>query len=235
MMGTSTSCPFFSRDRRFISRGLTSCGDLLHLQFILCHILEIELVEVGEPAVSAPDGKVPASDRNIMWTGCMTMPAFCRLNTFPEIIAPDLCKCARCGHFLGTGDKDPCRPAVVACNLRLVGHRLYDLVCHLLAVVTVSTVFREDKPVAHKKYWMRPGSLTCCRISATLTPISLCDLITSCASVTHQSSTLRQKTRRPGQPVKSLPAPRKLLSGVPHLHSPPRPDVPRKISGMLSQ
>jgi hypothetical protein len=30
-------------------------------------------------------------------------------------------------------------------------------------VITVRAVFGEDEPVAHVRYWMRPGSLICCR------------------------------------------------------------------------
>jgi hypothetical protein len=41
---------------------------------------------------------------------------------------------------------------------------LYDLVCHLLAVIAVSAEFCENERVTHGKYWMRPGSLICCRI-----------------------------------------------------------------------
>jgi len=135
--------------------------DLLHLQLILCYVLQIELIEMSEPAVPAPDGKMPAPNRKIVRSGHMTVPALRLLNKLPEVIAPDFRECSRCRHILHAGDKDPGRPAVVARNLCLVGHRLDDLVCLLSAVVTASAVFREDEPVAHERYWIRPCSLTC--------------------------------------------------------------------------
>ena len=117
---------------------------------------------MGEPAAPAPDRKVPASNRKIVRAGYMTIPAFCSLNKFPEIIAPDLCVRSRLCNIMYPGDKDPCRPAVVTRYLSLIGNCLDDLVCHIFAVITVRAVFGEDKPVAHMRYWMRPGSLICC-------------------------------------------------------------------------
>ena len=117
---------------------------------------------MSEPAAPAPDRKVPASNRKIVRTGNMTIPAFCGLDKFPEIIAPDLCVRSCLCHIMYPGDKDPCRPAVVTRYLSLIGNRLDDLICHLFAVITVRAVFCEDKPVAHMRYWMRPGSLICC-------------------------------------------------------------------------
>ena len=67
----------------------------------------------------------------------------------PCIVAPDLRERPRLTHVLDTGDKDPCCTAVVARDLRLVRHGFDDLVCHLLAVVTVSVVGQKDEPVAH--------------------------------------------------------------------------------------
>jgi len=105
---------------------------------------------MGEPAVPAPDRKVPASYRKIMRAIYMTMPALCGLDKFPEIIAPDLCVRSHLCHFLDPRNKDTGRPAVIARYLSLVGNRLDDLVCYLFAVITVGTVFCENEPVAHE-------------------------------------------------------------------------------------
>lgn len=118
---------------------------------------------MGKPAIPAPDRKVPASDSKIMRAGNMTMTALCGLDKYPEIIAPDLRVRSRLCHILYPWDKDPGRPAVVARYLCLIGDRLDVLVCHLFAVIAVRAVFCEDEPVAHERYWMRPGSLICCR------------------------------------------------------------------------
>ena len=154
----------FVRAAPVVSR-LFPIPGLFYRELVLCHVLEIELIEMGEPAVPAPDGKMPAPDREVMRTCDFAVPALRRLDKLPEIIAPDLCESSRFRHLFDAGDKDPCRPAVGARNLCLVGHRLYYLVYHLFAVVTIGAVFREDEPVAHKRYWSRAGSLTCCRQS----------------------------------------------------------------------
>ena len=117
---------------------------------------------MGEPAAPAPDRKVPASNRKIVRVGNMTIPAFCGLDKFPEIIAPDLCVRSRLCHIMYPWDKNPGCPAVVTRYLSLIGNRLDDLVCRLFAVITVRAVFCKDEPVAHVRYWMRTGSLICC-------------------------------------------------------------------------
>lgn len=132
------------------------------LQFILCHIFYIGLIEMGEPAAPAPYGKVPASNSKIVRAGNMTIPALCSLDKFPEIIAPDLCVRSSLCHIMYPWDKDPGRTAVVTRHLSLIWDRLDNLVCHLFAVITVRAVFCKDEPVAHVWYWMRTGSLICC-------------------------------------------------------------------------
>jgi hypothetical protein len=134
-------------------------------QFILCNVFDIGLIKMSEPAVPAPDGKVSASNREIMRAGDMTLAALCGLDKFPEIIAPYLRERARLCYILHSRDKDPGRPAVVARYLSLVRNCLDVLVCHLFAVIAVCAVFCEDEPVAHERYWMRPGSLICCPLS----------------------------------------------------------------------
>jgi hypothetical protein len=122
---------------------------------IFCHILKIEPVEMGKPAVLAPYGKMPAADCQIMRAGHMAMPAFRRLDKPPEIIAPDLGKRSGLGHLLNTWDKNPGGAAIFTFNLSLVGHRFDDLVSHLFAVITIGAVPGKDEPVAHERYWER--------------------------------------------------------------------------------
>lgn len=167
----------FARAGPVVSR-LFPIPGLFYRELVLCDVLEIELIEMGEPAVPAPDGKMPAPNREIVWTGHMTLPALRRLDKLPDVIAPDLREGSRFRHLFDAGDKNPCRPAIVARNLCLVGHRLYYLVCLLFAVVTVGAVFRENEPVAHKRYWLRAGSLTCCR-----QPVRAADLDELCKSI----------------------------------------------------
>lgn len=106
---------------------------------------------------------MPATDREIVKAGDMTVPAFCGFDKLPQIVAPDLHERAFLAYVFYPRDKDPGRPAVFTHYLSLVGNRLNDLVCHLFAVITVRAVFCDDEPVAHVRYWMRPGSLICCR------------------------------------------------------------------------
>jgi hypothetical protein len=135
---------------------------LPHLQFILCHVFDIRLIEMGEPAVPAPEGKMPASDGKIMRTGYMTMPAFGSIHKFPEVIAPNLRVRTRLCYILYPRDIDPGCPTILACHLCLVRHRFNNLVCYLFAVIAISAILCEDKPVTHERYWMRRGSLICC-------------------------------------------------------------------------
>jgi hypothetical protein len=123
---------------------------------------------MGEAAVPAPHRKVPASNRKIMRSGNMTMPALCCLDKLPEIIAPDLRVRSRFCHILNPRYKDPGSPAVIARNLSLVRNRLDTLVCNLFAVITVRAVFCDDELVTHERYWMRPGSLICCKCNRVL-------------------------------------------------------------------
>ena len=57
---------FPAHDQRRLSRKLI--GFLLYPEFVLCHVLKVELVEMCEPAVPAPDRKMPATNSKIMGT-----------------------------------------------------------------------------------------------------------------------------------------------------------------------
>jgi hypothetical protein len=119
---------------------------------------------MGEPAVLAADRKMPASYHNVMGAGHMTISAICRFFKVPDIITPDPGKCTRLRDIFDPGDVHPRRTTVVACHFSLVGYCFDDLVCNLPAVITVGAVPGKNKLVAHGKYWMRMGSLICCRI-----------------------------------------------------------------------
>ena len=116
-----------------------------------------------KPAVPAPDGKVPASYGDIVRTCYVTVPAFSGFIKVPDIITPDFIIRPWPGDIFNTGDKNTRCPAVVTYHLSLEGYGFYDLVCFFQAVITVCTVFCENELVTHGKYWMRPGSLICCR------------------------------------------------------------------------
>jgi len=106
---------------------------------------------MGEPAVPAPDGKVPAADTQVVRAGDMAVPAFGGFDELPEIITADLRERSFFADILNTGYENPGCPAVVAGYLRLVRHGLDDLVGNLLTMVTVCTVPCENKPVAHER------------------------------------------------------------------------------------
>jgi hypothetical protein len=104
---------------------------------------------MGEPAVPAPDNKVPATDCQVMGAGDMAVPAFGRFNEFPEIITADFNILSFLTDILYPGNENPGCPAVVADHLGLERHGRDDLVGHFLTVITVRTKACEDEPVAH--------------------------------------------------------------------------------------
>jgi hypothetical protein len=121
-----------------------------------------------EPAVLAPDGKMPAANDNIVGTMDMAVPATGLFEKVPYVVAPDTRECPRFGDILNTGNKNTGSTAVVTGNLSLVGYCLDYLICNLPAMVAVSAKFCENELVAHENYWMCPGSLTCCTFPSKL-------------------------------------------------------------------
>ena len=87
---------------------------------VRCNIFKIKFVEMGKPAVPAPDREVPAADRQIVGAGNMAVPAFGRFNALPQIITADLNELSFFADVLDTGYKNPGITAVVAGHLRLV-------------------------------------------------------------------------------------------------------------------
>ncbi len=138
----------------------------LYLDFVLCHVLEIEFIEMREPAVPAPDGEMPAANCKIMGTSYMAVSACCGFYQPPDVVTPDFCECPRLGDIFNTGNKDPGRTTVITRNFSLIRDRFDDLICNLPAMVTVSAEFGENELFAHEKYWICPGSLICCTMSS---------------------------------------------------------------------
>jgi hypothetical protein len=91
----------------------------------------------------------------------MAVPASGILRKLPDRILPDCCKRSGLCYILYPGDKDTGCPAIVTRYLCFVENGLDYLVRFLFAMITVRAVFCEDEPVAHLRYWMRPGSLIC--------------------------------------------------------------------------
>jgi hypothetical protein len=118
-------------------------------QLVCCHIFKIEFVEMGKPAVPAPDREVPASDSKVVGTGDMAVPAFGRFDELPEVKTADFYELSFFGDVLDPGYENPGSPAIFACHLRLVRNCRNDLVGIFLTMVTVSAVPRDDEPVAH--------------------------------------------------------------------------------------
>jgi len=104
---------------------------------------------MGEPAVPAPDGKVPAADTQVMGAGDMAVPAFGRLDKLPEVITADLHERSFFSDVLDPGYENPGSPAVVADHLCLVRQGPDDLVGNLFTVVAVCAVACEDESFAH--------------------------------------------------------------------------------------
>jgi hypothetical protein len=115
-----------------------------------------------KPAVPAPDGKIPASYKNIMGSCNMAVPAIRGMREVPCIITINFNIGTRVSDIFNTGDKNTDYPAIIANNLSLIGNRMNDLVCHLFAVVTIRVQFHGNERVAHEKYWRCTGSLICC-------------------------------------------------------------------------
>jgi hypothetical protein len=137
---------------------------LLNYRFILCYILQIKSIEMRKPAVPAPDGKIPASNKYIVGSCYMTVPAIAAMREVPGIITINFNKGTGVCDIFNTGDKNTDHPAIITHNLSLIGDCMNDLVCHLFAMVTISVQFHGNERVAHEKYWRCTGSLICCMI-----------------------------------------------------------------------
>jgi hypothetical protein len=137
---------------------------LLNYRFILGHILQIKPIEMRKPAVPAPDGKIPASNKYIVGSGYMAVPAIRGMRKVPCIITINFDIGTRVSDIFNSGDKNTDHPAIVAYYLSLIGDCMNDLVCHLFAMETICVQFHGNERVAHEKYWRCTGSLICCMI-----------------------------------------------------------------------
>jgi hypothetical protein len=126
------------------------------LRFVLLDILEIKFIEMGKPAVPAPYNEVPAADGQVVGAGDMAVPAPGGFDQFPEIITADFNILSFLADILDTGNENPCCPAVVTGYLCLKRNGGDDLVGIFFTVIAVRAISREDEPVAHGKYWIRP-------------------------------------------------------------------------------
>lgn len=133
------------KNHNFYTKKLSWSG----LKLIFGYVFEIKFVEMRKSAVPAPDGKVPAADRQVVGTGDMAVPAFGRLDKVPEIVTADLRIRSFFTDILDPGNEDPGSPAVVADHLGLVRHGPDDLVGIFFTVIAVRTVPREYEPVSH--------------------------------------------------------------------------------------
>ena len=121
------------------------------LQLVFCHIFKVEFVEVGEPAVPAPDDKVPAADGQVVETGDMAVPAFGCFNQFPEIVTPDLRELSFFTDIFDPGYEYPGCAAVIAYNLCLIWYGPDDLVGTFFTMIAVRAIPRIDKMFAHRR------------------------------------------------------------------------------------
>jgi hypothetical protein len=141
---------------------------LLHPEFVLCHILKIELVEMCEPAVPASDREMTAANDYVVGTIYMTVPAPRLFSKVPHIITTYPGESPCLGDIFNTGNKNPGGTAVITGNFSFVRYRFDDLICNLMAMVTVSAKFCENELFAHGNYWICPGSLICCTVLSNI-------------------------------------------------------------------
>ena len=106
---------------------------------------------MGEPAVPAPDNKVPATNGHIVGIGDMAVPTFGRFNEFPEIITTDLCELSFFTDILDPRYEDPGSPAVVTDHPGLVWHGRDDLVGLFFTMIAIRAIPRGDETFAHGK------------------------------------------------------------------------------------
>ena len=132
--------------------------------FILCYILEIELIEMGKPTVPASDSKIPASNKYFVGAFYVAVPAISGMCKVPGIITINFNIGTRVSDVFNAGDKNTDHTTIIAYNLGLIGNCMNDLVRHFFAMVTISVQFHGNERVAHEKYWRCMGSLICCMI-----------------------------------------------------------------------
>ena len=117
---------------------------------IICHVLEIEPVDMGKLTVPAPYRDGATADSEVMHPGNPAVPARRFHGKGPDRPGTGSGKFPDFIYILNQGHKDPGRPAGHTGDIRPVGHRLDVLICHLPAVITVGAIVSTDEPVAHE-------------------------------------------------------------------------------------
>jgi hypothetical protein len=117
-----------------------------------------------KPAVPAPDGKIPASDKNIVGSCYMAIPAFRSMLEVPCIVTINFNIGTRVSDIFNTRHKNTDYSAIIAYNLCLIRDCMNDLVRHLFTMVTICVQFDGNERIAHAKYWRCTGYLICCMI-----------------------------------------------------------------------
>jgi hypothetical protein len=120
-----------------------------------------------EVTVPASDREMARADDEIMRAGHFAVPTGCFLDQLPDRVLSDFCKKAFCIDIFTAGHEYSRCSTIIAPYLRLVRHGFDDLISIFFTVIAVSAISGVDEPVAHGRYWMRWGSLTCCRIYHT--------------------------------------------------------------------
>jgi hypothetical protein len=113
--------------------------------------LQVEPVEMGKPAVPAPDREIPAADRGIMRACHLAVPAQCCWYKAPDIITSWLDIIPLFTDIFNNRDIRPRSPAVITHDLCTVWDRGDDLVDIFVAVVTGSPV-TERYEIFHVSY-----------------------------------------------------------------------------------
>lgn len=126
-------------------------ADLL-FDIAFSYILEIKLVELGEPAVPAPHCEMAASDKEVMGSGCMAVSAFCCRFKAPYIITGyGSSECSSLFDLMDAGDEDPCCAAVRTDHLCLLGHHFDHLIGICMTMVAICLIFGIDESGLHKR------------------------------------------------------------------------------------
>ena len=125
---------------------------------IICHVFEIEPVDMGKLAVPAPYRDGATADGEIMEPGNPAVPARRFHGKGPDRPGTGSGKFLDFIYILNQRHKDPGRPASHTGDIGPVGHRLDVLVCYLPAVVTVGAVLCADEPVVHEG-WCTPEGI----------------------------------------------------------------------------
>ncbi len=125
----------------------------LELNGTFSDIFKVKLEEVGISAILTAYGEMVASDRKIVGTGDITVPAgsFCR--NLPQVVTTDAGVKPFCTHLHGARNKDAGGTTVITDYLCLGPHSFNDLVRLFIAVIAGRTVSGENEFFTHTGYF----------------------------------------------------------------------------------